>query len=55
MEFRPSFKVSVALAVAGFLVFMLYLYFFVGFESMLKILEKVNPFEYFLYYSLTQA
>jgi uncharacterized protein (TIRG00374 family) len=44
-----------ALAVAGLLVFMLYLYFFVGFESMLEILRKVDPLEYSLYYSLTIA
>jgi len=39
--------------VAGLLIFIFYLYFFVGFGSMLKILEKVNPLQYLFYYSLT--
>ena len=41
--------------VLGLLVFILYLYFFVGFNSMFEILEKVDPLEYFFYYSLTLA
>ena len=53
MSLRLSFKASIALMVAGLLIFVLYLYFFVGFESMFKILEKVNPLEYSFYYSLT--
>jgi len=53
MNLRLSFKASMGLAVLGLLAFMLYLYFFVGFDSMLEILEKVDPVEYSLYYSLT--
>ncbi len=55
MNPRLSFRASMVLAVAGFLFFMLYLYFFVGFDSMLEILRKVNPIEYSFYYSLTIA
>jgi len=40
---------------AGLLAFMLYLYFFIGFGSMFEILKKIDPFEYFFYYSLTIA
>jgi len=55
MDFRLSFRASIALSVAGFLVFVLYLYFFVGFESMFEILRQLNPVEYSFYYSLTIA
>jgi uncharacterized protein (TIRG00374 family) len=55
MNPRTSIRTSMALAVAGLLAFMLYLYFFVGFDSMLEILRKVDPLEYSLYYSLTIA
>ena len=55
MNLQMSFKASVAFMLAGLLGFILYLYFFVGFNSMLEILEKINPFEYSFYYSLTIA
>jgi len=55
MDLRLSFKTSAAFMIIGLLVFILYLYFFVGFHSMFEILQKVNPSEYFLYYSLTIA
>ena len=55
MDFKPSLRASMAFAVLGFLAFILYLYFFVGFGSMAEILKKVDPFEYFFYYSLTIA
>jgi len=55
MSLRLSFKASVAFMFLGLLAFVLYLYFFVGFDSMFEILEKLNPFEYFFYYSLTIA
>jgi uncharacterized protein (TIRG00374 family) len=37
----------------GLLVFLLYLYSFVGFNDVLEILQRVNPYEYFFSYSLT--
>ncbi len=37
----------------GLVVFILYLYFFVGFEDLIDVFKKVNPYEYFTYYSLT--
>jgi len=55
MDFKLSFRTSIALSIAGFLVFILYLYFFVGFESMFEILRQLNPIEYSFYYSLTIA
>ena len=55
MNLRLSFKASMALTIVGLMVFLLYLYFFVGFGSMFEVLEKVDPFEYFFYYSLTVA
>jgi len=53
MNLRLSFRASIAFMAAGLLSFVLYLYFFVGFESMFEILKKVDPLEYFFYYSLT--
>jgi len=53
MNLRLSFRASGVLMFAGLLIFILYLYFFVGFKSMFEILEKVNPLEYFSCYSLT--
>lgn len=55
MNLQLSFKASVTFMFVGLLVFMLYLYFFVGFSSIFEILEKIDPFEYFFYYSLTIA
>ena len=55
MDFHPSLGKSILISFAGLLVFMLYLYFFVGFDSMLEIMKKVNPIEYSFYYSLTIA
>jgi len=49
---EQSLKKSVALIVAGFLIFVLYLYFFVGFSDILKVLEEVNLIDYLFYYSL---
>ena len=39
--------------IGGLLVFVLYLYFFVGFDEISKILQQVDLAEYALYYSLT--
>jgi uncharacterized protein (TIRG00374 family) len=41
--------------VIGLFVFLLYLYSFVGFNDILEILQKVNPYEYYFSYSLTIA
>ncbi|MFQ6094920.1 MAG: lysylphosphatidylglycerol synthase transmembrane domain-containing protein [Candidatus Bathyarchaeia archaeon] len=48
----PSLRKSVILISAGFLVFVAYLYFFVGFSDILEVLEEVNPVNYLFYYSL---
>ena len=48
----PSLKKSVALTFAGLVVFILYLYFFVGFGEILEVLTEVNPVNYVFYYSL---
>jgi len=50
-----SVKKSIAFMTLGLLAFIAYLYFFVGFGEILEIIRQVNPFEYFLYYSLTIA
>jgi len=55
MGSQLSVKKSFAFMAVGLLVFILYLYFFVGFEEILVILQQVNPVDYFLYYSLTVA
>src|SRR3989337_3901782 len=38
--------------IAGLFVFVVYMYFFVGFSQVLVILENVNPMEYAAFYSL---
>src|SRR3989337_3665004 len=38
--------------IAGLFVFVVYMYFFVGFSQVLVILESVNPMEYAAFYSL---
>ena len=48
----PSLRKSIALMLAGLLVFIIYLYFFVGFAEILGVLQKVNPINYALFYSL---
>jgi len=52
---RMSVRKSVSLMAIGLLAFLAYLYFFVGFSEITEILRRVNPLEYFLYYSLTIA
>jgi len=37
----------------GLVIFILYLYFFVGFGELMEVFNQVNPYEYFTYYSLT--
>jgi len=54
MESVPSMR-SALLITAGLLAFMLYLYFFVGFDEIFIVLEQLNPVEYAFYYSLTFA
>jgi uncharacterized membrane protein YbhN (UPF0104 family) len=39
--------------IIGVLVFILYLYFFAGFDKILVLLQKTNQSEYLLFYSLT--
>jgi len=46
-------KQSVIFTIVGLLVFILYLYFFVGFGEIGKVFQQVDPVEYSLYYSLT--
>ena len=41
--------------IAGLFVFVLYMYFFVGFSQVLVILENVNPVDYAAFYSLAVA
>ncbi len=48
-----SFAKLAAFIVAGALIFILYLYFFVGFGGILEVFRSVNPYEYSIYYSLT--
>ena len=48
-----SVKKSITIMALGLLAFIAYLYFFVGFGEILEIIREVDPFEYFLYYSLT--
>lgn len=48
-----SVKKSIGFMVAGLLIFVLYLYYFVGFEEISAVIQQVNLKEYFLYYSLT--
>lgn len=50
---RLSVKQSVIFTIVGLLVFILYLYFFVGFGEIGKVFQQVDPVEYSLYYSLT--
>ena len=52
---RLSVKQSVIFMIAGLLVFILYLYFFVGFSEIAGIFQQVDPVKYSLYYSLTVA
>jgi len=47
-----SLRKSIALMFAGLLVFIIYLYFFVGFGEILGVLEQVNPVNYLFFYSL---
>jgi len=46
-------KKSIVFIFIGLFVFILYLYFFVGFKDILEVLRKVNPADYLFYYSLT--
>jgi hypothetical protein len=41
--------------VVGLIVFLLYLYFFVGFQELLYVLESLNSVDYAFYYSLAIA
>jgi len=49
---RPPFKKSGMLMLAGLSVFILYLYFFVGFGDILEVMKEVNLGNYLIYYSL---
>ncbi|RLI45546.1 hypothetical protein DRO64_02330, partial [Candidatus Bathyarchaeota archaeon] len=53
MRRQLSFRASIVIMLLGLLLFILYLYFFVGFGDILKILRKIDPLEYSMYYSLT--
>lgn len=50
---RGSPKTLVAFIIAGPLIFLLYLYFFVGFNDIAEVFRQVNPYDYLLCYSLT--
>lgn len=50
-----SMKRSIVLTLAGLFVFILYLYFFVGFGDILRVLTEVNLADYLFYYSLAFA
>jgi len=39
--------------IVGLSVFILYLYFFAGFDKILDLMQKINPYEYVLFFSLT--
>ena len=53
MKRQLSFRASIIIMILGLLFFILYLYFFVGFGDILEILSKIDPLEYFMYYSLS--
>jgi len=53
MERGLSVRKAFLLTFAGLLVFILYLYFFVGFSSIIEVWENVNLANYLFYYSLT--
>jgi len=48
----PSVKKVIGLTIAGLLLFISYLYFFVGFGEILEVLRAINPINYIFYYSL---
>lgn len=48
-----SFTKLAAFTFLGLAVFVLYLYFFVGFGDLMEVFKRVNPYEYSAYYSLT--
>lgn len=48
-----SLAKAFALTVAGLLVFILYLYFFVGISDMIEVFRRVNPYSCLLIYSAT--
>ena len=53
MRRQLSFRASIIIMLLGLLLFILYLYFFVGFGDILEILREIDPLEYSMYYSLT--
>jgi hypothetical protein len=55
MKPEVSTTKSVALMVIGLLAFVLYLYFFVGFDEIRDVLSQVDPLRYYSCYSLTIA
>ena len=48
-----SVRKAAVFTAIGLLAFALYLHFFVGFDQILDVLQKVDPVEYALYYSTT--
>lgn len=55
MESELPVRKSAILITVGLTVFILYLYFFVGFDEILDVFKRVNPVEYAFYYSITFA
>jgi len=55
IEQGPSVRKAILLTSAGLLVFILYLYFFVGLSDILEVFTKVNLANYSFYYSLAFA
>jgi uncharacterized protein (TIRG00374 family) len=52
LDFNLTRKRSILISIIGILAFLLYLYFFVGFEDILYVFQQIDPFEYLIFYSL---
>ena len=50
---RASMAKSIFFVIIGLMLFILYLYFFVGFSEILTVLTKIDPLKCLVYYSLT--
>lgn len=50
---KRSPKALAAFIIAGPLIFLIYLYFFVGFNDILEVFRQINPYDYLFCYSLT--
>jgi uncharacterized protein (TIRG00374 family) len=48
-----SLRKSIVIILTGLIGFIVYLYFFVGFDEILMVLREVNPADYSFYYSMT--